>query len=67
MWKKKKQKPSPTLNNLLIVQDLWQSLLSNLVNDLAERIHKIKCKNEHNNKKDKTCGIKYKDCECSIE
>ena len=65
--KKKQQKPSPTLNNLLIVQDLWQSLLSNLVNDLAERIHKIKCKNEHNNKKDKTCGIKYKDCECSIE
>ena len=49
------------------MQDLWQSLLSNLVNNLAERIHKIECKNEHDNKKDKTCGIKYKDCECGIE
>ena len=34
------------------------SSLSNLVDDLAERIHKIKCKNEHNDKKCKTCEIK---------
>ena len=27
------------------------SSLPNLVNNLTEEIHKIKCKNEHNNKK----------------
>ena len=37
------------------------SSLSNLVNNLAEGIHKIKCKNEHSNRKCKTCGIKHKD------
>ena len=36
------------------------SLLSNIFNNLSEGIHKIKCKNEHNDKKCKTCGIKYK-------
>ena len=36
--------------------------LSNLLNKLAEGIHKIKCKYA-NNKKCETCGIKYKDCE----
>ena len=30
---------------------LMASSLSNLVDDLAVRIHKIKCKNEHDNKK----------------
>ena len=40
------------------------SSLSNLVDYLAERIHKIKCKYEHDNK---TYGIKYKGCECYLE
>ena len=43
------------------------SSLSNLVDNLAERIHKIKCKNEHNDMKCKTCGIKHKDCDCFLE
>ena len=37
--------------------------LSNLVTNLAEEIHKIKCNNESSNKKCKTCGIKYIDCD----
>ena len=43
------------------------SSLSNLVNNLAKGIHKIKCKYGHDNKKCKTYGIKYKDCECCLE
>ena len=44
------------------------SSLSNLVNNLAERVHKIKCKYEYDNKKCETCGIKCKDCEyCDCE
>ena len=38
----------------------------NLINKLAERIHKIKCKYEHDMKHD-TRGIKYKDCNCFLE
>ena len=40
------------------------SSLSNLVNNLAERVHKIKCNNGHDNKKREMFVIKYKDCEC---
>ena len=43
------------------------SLLSNLVNNLAEGIHKMKCKYEHNNKKCETFRIKYKYCVCFLE
>ena len=43
------------------------SLFSNLVNNFAEGIHKIKCKYRNDNKKYETCGIKFKDCECCIE
>ena len=45
--KKKLQKISVTYNNLLIAQDSWQASLLNLVNNLSERIHKIKCKHGH--------------------
>ena len=31
------------------------SSLSNLINDLAEEIHRIKCKYRHDNKKCETC------------
>ena len=41
--------------------------LSNLINSLADRIHKIKCENEHDNKKSEMCGIKYKDCDSFFE
>ena len=36
------------------------------MNKLAERIHKIKCKYEHDMKHD-TRGIKHKDCNCFLE
>ena len=42
------------------------SSLLNLVNNLVEGIHKLKCKSGHNNKTFKTCGIKYKDCNCFL-
>ena len=41
--------------------------LSNVVDSLAKGIHKIKCKNSHNNKKCVTCGIKCKYCEWRLE
>ena len=34
--------------------------LSNLVNNLSERIHRVKCKFGYNDKKCETCGIKCK-------
>ena len=43
------------------------SSLSNLVNDLAEGIYRIKCKYRHDNKKCKTSEIKYTNCECLLE
>ena len=42
------------------------SSLSNLVNNIFEGIHKIKCKYEHNNKNCETCRIKYKYCDCFL-
>ena len=41
--------------------------LSNLINNLDQGIHNIKCKYGHGDKKWKTCGIKYKDCDCFLE
>ena len=43
------------------------SFLSNLVNNLAEGIHKIKCKYGHDKKKCKKFEIEYKDCDCCLE
>ena len=40
---------------------------SNLVNNLSERSHRIKCKFGHNHKKCETCRIKYKYCDCFLE
>ena len=42
-------------------------LLLNLVNNLAEGIHKIKCRYGYDDKKCETWGIKYKDCNCFLE
>ena len=44
-----------------------ENLLSNLFDDLAEGIHRIKYKNGNDNKKFKTCGIKYQDCDSCLE
>ena len=43
------------------------SSLSNLVNNLSERIHRIKCKFRHDDKKCDTCGIKHKYCNYFLE
>ena len=46
---------------------VFTSSLSNLVINLAEGIHKIKCKYEHDDKKIETCRIKNKHCDCFLE
>ena len=43
------------------------SWLSNLVNNLSEGIHKIKCKYEHDDKRCETYRIKYKYWDCFLE
>ena len=43
------------------------SSLSNLVSNLSEGIHIIKCKFGHNDEKCETCGIKYKYCDRILE
>ena len=43
------------------------SSLSNLVNNLSEGIHRIKCKYGHDDEKCEKCGIKYKYCDCVLE
>ena len=43
------------------------SSLSNLVNNLSNEIHRIKCKFRHNDKKCEACRIKYKYCDCFAE
>ena len=43
------------------------SSLSNLVNNLSEGIHRIKCKFGHNDKKWEAGGIKYKHCDPFLE
>ena len=46
---------------------IMTSSLSNLVNNLSEGIHRIKCKYRHDYKKCETSGIKYKYCDCFLE
>ena len=43
------------------------SSLSNLVNNLSEGIHRIKCKFRHDDEKFEICGIKYKYRDCFLE
>ena len=43
------------------------SSLSNPVNNVAERIHQIKYKYKHDDKKCETCRIKYKFFDCFLE
>ena len=64
---KKLQKPY--LNKLQFInnQRFMASSLSNLLDNLAERSHKIKCKYGHDNEKFEKCGIKYRDCECCLK
>ena len=43
------------------------SSLSKLAVNLAEGIHKIKCKYGHEIEKCETCKTKHKDCKCCLE
>ena len=43
------------------------SSLSNLVNNLSERTHKVKCKYGYDDKKCETYKIKCKYCHCFLE
>ena len=43
------------------------SLLLNLVKNLSERVHRIKCKFVRKNKKCKICEIIFKYCNCFLE
>ena len=43
------------------------SSLSNLVNNLSEGRHRIKCKLKHDNKKCETCRIKHKYFDCFLK
>ena len=43
------------------------SSLSNLVNNLSEKIHRIKFKYKHDDRKCETCRIKYKYCHCFLK
>ena len=61
--------------NLLTAQGLWQtdnarfmtSSLLSLANNLAEQIHKIKCKHKHDHKIWETHGIWYQYGNCFLE
>ena len=43
------------------------SSLSNLVNNLSEGIHEMKCKYRHHNKKCETCRITHEVYNCLLE
>ena len=43
------------------------STLSNLVKNLSDGIHRIKCTFGYNDRKCETCRIKYKYCNCFLE
>ena len=43
------------------------SLLLNLDKNLSEGIHKIKCKDVHNDKICKSCEITYNICDCFLD
>ena len=43
------------------------SSLSNLADNLAEEIFRIRCKYGRDNKKCEPCGFKCKDCQCCLE
>ena len=43
------------------------SSLSNIVNNLSEEIHRIKCKYGHDDKNCETCEVKYKYWDCFLE
>ena len=57
---KKFQKNMSDILQFIDSAKFMASSLSNLVNNLSEGIHRIKCKFEHADKKCEICGIRYK-------
>ena len=53
------------LSQFIVSPRFMASSLSNLVNNLPERLHRIKL--GHDDKKCETYGIKYKYCNCFLE
>ena len=64
---KKLQKNISYILQLIDSARFMASTLSNLVNNLSEGIHRIKCKFGHNDKKWEAGGIKYKHCDPFLE
>ena len=66
--KKKLQKIYLTFYSLFIdSEEFMANSLSNLVKNLSEGLHKIKCQLGHDDKKCETYGIKYKYCDSFLE
>ena len=63
MIKKENKLRKPYLTNY----NALTSSLSNLVNNVAEGIHKIKCKYAHDDKSCETWGMQFKNCDCFHE
>ena len=64
---KKLQKPNPTDYQFIDSARSMTSALSIFFSNLAEQIHKIRCKYGRNDKKFETCEIRYKDCNFFLE
>ena len=65
--KKKLQKNISYILQVIDSAKFMESSLSNLPNNLSERIQGLKCKHDHDNKECETYGIKYKHCDYFLE
>ena len=64
---KKLQKNISYILQFIDSAKLMASSLSNLLNNLSEEIHRVKCKFGQEDKKCETCGSTYKYCDCFVE
>ena len=66
-WKKSKEIYKKHILHVTVYWYFVATSLSNLVNNISERIYKIKFKYRHADKKCQTCQNKYKYCDCFLE
>ena len=64
---KKSQKPYFTDYNSLTSRDLWEAYNQTILKILLNEFIKINGNTYMTTEKCKTCGIKYKDCDCFLE
>ena len=64
---KKSQKPYFTDYNSLTPRDLWEAYYQTILKILQNEFIKINVNTDMATEKCKTCGIKYKDCDCFLE